>query len=117
MRCAPRRYRLHIMSENKKQGREQRKDERINTTLPVNLDGVSGLTRNVSASGIFFETDVAYAPNSTINFVVALDTSSGKMLLKCHGEIVRVEPHGQRVGVAVRVIESTMAASHEQKTA
>jgi len=87
---------------------EKRKDERILTALPVNLETATGVTRDVSASGVFFEIDSNYRLGSEIAFTVELDTPGGKMVLKCEGEIVRIEPRGQRVGVAVRINQSTL---------
>ncbi len=76
--------------------------------LRVTLDGGTGVTQNVSASGMFFETDASYAPGSQIRFAVDLETPSGKMILTCHGDIVRVERREKRVGVAVRITESVI---------
>ena len=96
------------MTTRDKQGREHRKEERFNTALAVDLGGATGITQDVSASGIFFETDAAYAPGSAISFAVALDTPGGKMQLKCEGEIIRVEPRNGRVGIAVKITQSVM---------
>jgi hypothetical protein len=87
---------------------EKRKDERITTALPVDLGTAPGVTRDVSASGVFFEVDANYKLGGGIAFTVELDTPGGKMLLKCEGEIVRIEPGGGRVGVAVRIIGAVL---------
>ena len=87
---------------------EKRKDERIFTALPVELGTATGITRDVSASGVFFETEATYALGSEIRFAVELGTPGGRMVLKCEGEIVRIEPREARVGVAVRIIKSTI---------
>lgn len=89
----------------------QRSEERVSVALPVRLDNVSGLTSDVSASGICFEADVDYAAGSEISFVIEVATPTGKMLLKCKGSIVRTEARGQKVGVAVKIIESVMEAA------
>ncbi|MGQ0523739.1 MAG: PilZ domain-containing protein [Betaproteobacteria bacterium] len=94
-------------------GREKRRDERVFTALPVDLGNASGLTRDVSASGVFFEIDASYRLGSTIEFAVELETPGGKMLLKCEGEIVRIEPRGARVGVAVKIVESSLEPLRE----
>lgn len=88
--------------------RESRRDERVPTELPVDLGATTGVTRNVSASGMFFETDTAYAVGSEISFSVNLETPGGKMVLRCRGEIVRVKPTNGKVGVAVKIVESAM---------
>ena len=99
---------LRIMDTRKKQDQGHRKEERVSTALPVHLGSATGITKDVSASGIFFETDVPYALDSVISFTVQLDTPGGKMLLKCRGMIVRIEALGKKVGVAVKITESTM---------
>jgi len=87
---------------------EQRREERVAAALRVTLDRGSGITENVSASGVFFETDASYAAGSPIRFTVDVDTPGGKMLLNCRGDIVRVERRQSRIGVAVRITESVI---------
>ena len=97
------------MSENNSDEYKKR-EERVSTALPVDVGFAVGITRNISASGIFFEIDANYAVGSSISFSVKLDTPSGHMNLKCRGEIVRIEPRDARVGVAVMISESAMEA-------
>ncbi|HXK39442.1 MAG TPA: PilZ domain-containing protein, partial [Candidatus Paceibacterota bacterium] len=87
---------------------DKRRNERILTALPVDLGTATATTRDVSASGVFFEIDASFALGSEIEFTVELDTPGGKMMLKCEGEIVRIEPRGTRVGVAVKLTESAI---------
>ena len=93
-----------------KRNRNQRTEERVSAALPVDLGTATGITTDVSASGISFETDATYAFGSTVDLTVEFETPGGKMLLKCHGNIVRIEPRGKKVGVAVKITESTMEA-------
>jgi len=92
--------------------RNKRSEERVNVALPVRLDNTSGLTRDVSASGISFEVDANYTLGSEISFVIEMEVFSEKMLLKCKGSIVRTETHDQKIGVAVKITESVMEASN-----
>jgi len=108
MRRSPCERNFCLMDTRDKRDLGHRKEERVSTALPVNLGTATGITKDVSASGIFFETDVPYALDSVISFTVELDTPGGKMLLKCRGNIVRIEPLGKKVGVAVKITESTM---------
>lgn len=78
--------------------------------LPVNLNEGTGITRDVSASGVFFETDVNYAAGSEISFSIELQGPAGKLMLKCKGQIVRVEERDGKVGVAAKIIESQLEA-------
>jgi len=91
-----------------KQG-EQRKAERVRTAWRLDLgNNASGTTRDVSESGIFFETESAYAPGAAIRFAIEIETAGGTMLLSCLGEIVRVEQLKARCGVAVRILDSAL---------
>ena len=87
---------------------EKRREERIFTTLPVELRAATGVTRNVSATGMYFETDAAFSPGGELRFAVAFDTPGGRMRLNCQGSVLRVEAGAARVGVAVKITESTM---------
>lgn len=87
---------------------DRRGGERVPISLPVNLGGVWGVTRDVSASGMFFETNASLYLGSSISFNVDFVAPAGNMMLICHGEIVRIEPSRTRVGVAVRITDSTI---------
>jgi len=108
MRRGPHRRNFCTMDTNEKRDKRHRREERVSAALPVHLGTATGITKDVSASGIFFETDACYAVDSEISFTVELDTPGGKMLLKCRGKIVRVENRDDKVGVAVKITESTM---------
>jgi hypothetical protein len=88
---------------------EQRGEQRVRAALRVALaNNGSGITRDVSASGMFFETDAAYERGSAIDLTIDIDTPGGPMVLSCRGQIVRVERRQATVGVAVRFLESTL---------
>ena len=88
--------------------REKRVQERIGTALSVFLGDARGVTRDVSASGVYFEASAALETGSMIDFSVEFDSPNGKMLIRCSGEVVRRENLGDRVGVAVRLTDSKM---------
>ena len=86
-----------------------RSQERVSTTVPVKLEGgAKGVTRDVSPTGIFFETDEDMSNSSVIHFTLEFDNPSGKLLLKCRAEIVRVEKGNGKIGVAAKIIESQL---------
>ena len=97
----------HVKSELMETGK--RREERMASTRPVKLDRGTGVTRNISASGVFFETNLDYAAGSHISFAIELDGPRGeKMMLKCRGEIVRVEHRNGKVGVAAKIVASKL---------
>lgn len=88
---------------------EKRRGQRIHTALPVHLSSAEGITRDVSASGVFFwTTALSCALGELISFSLELKRPEGKMRLRCQGDVVRTEPRDARVGVAVKIIESTI---------
>lgn len=86
------------------------REERVATTLPVRVgDGILGLTRDVSVTGIFFEinnTNTAYESGSSIDFEVEMEIPTGAMTLKCRGNIARTESRNGKIGIAVKIADS-----------
>jgi hypothetical protein len=92
----------------------KRRDERVKAALPVRVaGGQPGLTRDVSASGVFFETDEEMSSGNAIEFTVEFDGPAGPMVMRCSGEIVRVERSGGKVGVAAKILESKLELKGE----
>jgi len=89
--------------------RERRRNQRVPKELQMDLGTVSGTTRNISVSGFFFETDTPFAVGCEVQFVVDLDTPEGRQALRCRGEVLRIRPHAGRMGIAVRILDSTIA--------
>ena len=74
----------------------------------VDLQHAKGVTRDLSASGVYFETDLKFEKGSLIRFKIDFDTPvlGNKTQLECTGRIVRVDTHdGGKVGVAVKLDE------------
>lgn len=87
---------------------EKRGGQRIQTALPVHLTSAAGITRDVSASGVFFWTDAICARGEPISFAVEFNRPGGRMVFKCRGDVVRTEPRAARIGVAVKITELAM---------
>jgi hypothetical protein len=91
---------------------ENRRGERMSVMRPVRLGGRTGATRNISTLGVFFETDVDYAPGSEIIFAIELVGPPEKnLILQCRGKIVRIEHRAAKVGVAVEIVASQARVS------
>jgi hypothetical protein len=81
-----------------------RKDERFGTELSVRLEGGEGIVRNVSASGIYFVTDVALEEGQPVKFTLDFQNfPTGPISVNCIARIVRVEGQGARRGVAASI--------------
>jgi hypothetical protein len=91
-----------------------RRDPRVKATVPIIVDGrTAGMTKDVSASGVFFETDEDMADGSPIEFTVELESPSGKLVLRCSGQIVRVDRSGGKLGVAAKILDSKLEMKNE----
>jgi len=102
---------LCVIGPEERMPKVKRSEERVSATRPVRLERGTGITRNVSASGVFFETNVDYAPGSEISFAIELDGPQGKMMFRCKGQIVRVEHRDGKVGVAAKIVDSTLESA------
>jgi hypothetical protein len=88
---------------------DRRSEVRERVRLPVCLSGGrSGLTRDVSASGLSFDFNGRLEAGSTIELSIALPDNDRPMRLKAQGMVVRVEPRGSGYGVGVRMSNSTL---------
>jgi hypothetical protein len=87
---------------------EKRKGERVCAALPVALGGTTGITRDVSASGVFFETDIFCAVGSLVRFSVEVATPARTLIVNCEGDVVRTEARDAGIGLAVRITDSVM---------
>jgi len=96
----------------------RRQAQRISVALPVELERGKGVTRDVSASGVFFETDLLFSPGAPITFCLVLEhvTSVGPIRLRCQGTIVRVERRNGKVGVAVAIESHRFDPTEESTT-
>ena len=90
---------------------EQRHDKRFMTVLAVDLEGGEAWTRDVSATGVYFETSNARPLGSLVSFLLEVSISGERMNVICEGEVVRVDarPDG-KVGIAARLRTSFFAS-------
>ena len=73
--------------------------ERFKLALPLQLKNGTGITRDISTSGIFFETESAYSIGDTIRLFLNFEHET----LQCEARVVRVEPRNGQFGVAVEL--------------
>lgn len=83
---------------------EKRKALRFRLKLPVKLKHGGGVTRDISATGVYIETDHSYSVGEPVEFAIGfsqaarLEHSFG---VNFQGEVLRVDPGPQKFGVAV----------------
>lgn len=81
-----------------------RQQERFAAELKLRLEGGYGVLRNVSASGVYFVTDVALREGQPVKFSVDFPNfPSGPISVNCIARVVRVEEQGAKKGVAAAI--------------
>lgn len=86
--------------------KSQRGADRFESTLPVEFAHAYGWTRNISATGVYFETDLVPEPGSRVHFAVELVSQGEKRKLFCDGEVVRVDRNNGVLGIAAKLTGS-----------
>ena len=72
--------------------------------LALKLEHGEGVVRNVSASGVYFVTDVALERGEPVSFTLDFKNYPGGLLrVKCAAKVVRVEPRDRKIGVAAAI--------------
>jgi hypothetical protein len=95
-------------------GADRRAARRFNMTLPIRLllqnsqpQELPAQTRDVSYRGLYFLADAALQLGSPIDFVITLPqqvTRATDVNIRCHGQVVRVEPSNNgHVGIAAKI--------------
>jgi len=87
--------------ESESEFADRREGPRLDIRLPVRLEHGDGWTRDVSSSGIYFETTEPLTEGAAIRFSVVLEhVFPAPLRLECEGQIVRVERREGKLGVA-----------------
>jgi PilZ domain-containing protein len=78
---------------------ERRSAERFKLVLPVHLNNGTGTTRDISTSGISFETKVIHSVGDPIQ----LSVNFGDTMIVCEGRVVRLEKLDGKSVIAVEL--------------
>ena len=85
---------------------ERRRARRYRLALPIELQALGdGTTRDLSTTGVFFETGGSLVPGAAIKFSVLLEHADPgpPLRLVCEGDVVRVECRDERLGVGATI--------------
>jgi len=88
-------------------GEEKRREERIKLEVPVMLLTGVGMSRDISGSAIYFETEQFLPRGCPVNFLVRLDHDclDSPLHLHCRGLVMRVDAAGEKFGIVASGIE------------
>ena len=89
--------------------KERRESTRHLIELPVKFGRGTGVSRDISFTGIYFITKELLEPGEPIKFAFELEYAiPGKSLqLDCYGHVLRVEQKGNTYGIAAKIEEVT----------
>ena len=90
-------------------GEHARGADRFVTKMPIEIGGIAGFTRNVSATGIYFETAATKEPGSHVYLTVKWSIRGEKLTLGCEGEVVRIDRNNGKLGIAAKLSGSFFA--------
>ena len=84
---------------------EKRASQRIQVEASVYIGQEKAVTRDISWAGIYFLTDQSFAEGVPFNFslVLAYALPDKPIKLGCEGEVIRVEQHGEKFGIAAKI--------------
>jgi len=95
--------------------KHQRAADRFNAEMPVELAGIKGLTRNISATGVYFEAaSIKAEPGTPVSLTIEVTMGGEKLQLVCDGEVVRVDnKRDGTVGIAAKLRNSFFSNAEE----
>lgn len=96
---------------------DHRAAARFDTALAVDVEGMTARTRNISATGVYFETDVDLPLGSVLNLNVQFTQGGRKHWLACEGTVVRVTHADGHHGVAARLLTPFFSPDEERLVA
>ncbi|MDB5943829.1 MAG: hypothetical protein JWQ13_3395 [Ramlibacter sp.] len=96
---------------------DHRSAARFDTELVVDVEGLSARTRNISATGVFFETDLDLPLGSLLQLNVQFTHGGRKHWLACEGEVVRVTQEDGHSGVGARLLTPFFSPEEERHVA
>jgi hypothetical protein len=84
---------------------DRRRARRYRIDVPVTLPVGRGITRDISESGLCFDTDqpLALAEHVEFSLVLGRFDPQGSYRVMCAGEVIRVEPNPAGLSVAVKL--------------
>lgn len=86
-------------------GLDRRRAQRFRVELFVELEHETGITRDVSDSGVFIVTQGSFSPGDPIEFTLVFEHlhPDHPVRLQCRGHVVRIEQSDGKTGVAVAI--------------
>jgi hypothetical protein len=86
---------------------QRRRHQRVPSAIPFTLDdGSEAVSRDLSPSGVYFETEGKLAVGSVVRLALEVDNPSGDLLFQCVARVVRIRTENGKTGVGAEIVES-----------
>jgi len=88
---------------------QKRRHQRVPSAIPFTLDdGSEAITRDLSPSGVYFETEGPVVMGSVVRFSLQFDNPSGDLLFLCVARVVRIHDENGKLGFGAEIVESRL---------
>jgi hypothetical protein len=91
----------------------RRREPRYASNLAVILHDGEGIARNVSASGIYFETQLRFKKGDEVQFTV--DYMPEALTMQCRGRVVHIENIKNLFGIGACIDDFTLRRAKAAK--
>lgn len=94
---------------------ERRRAERLPVTIPIELNGRTGVTRDVSGLGVYFRAAFPFEPTEELEFLLRIPDA---IHVRCWGRVVRVDYDREAMsyGVAVTIDDYDVSDADQEDT-
>jgi hypothetical protein len=96
---------------------DHRAAERFDTALAVTVSGLQGEARNISATGVYFETEVDMPLGALVNLNVQFTHGGRRHWLACEGKVVRVTNADGHHGFGAELVTPFFSIEQERLVA
>ena len=84
--------------------KHQPRAERIESNIPLQINGMSSIAKDISATGIFFELDETHEIGSKIQFQLDISTPGGPLVVLCEAQVTRVVKKDGQFGIGAKIL-------------
>ena len=95
---------IPVTTEKKAMLVDQRMAQRFGVALRLTVAGGEGATHDLSATGLYFESDRSYALGERLDLVLEFPGAKRVYPLTCEAQVVRVASAGESFNIAVRLL-------------
>ena len=92
--------------------KHQPRAERIESNIPLQINGMSSIAKDISATGIFFELDETHEIGSKIQFQLDISTPGGPLVVLCEAQVTRVVKKDGQFGIGAKILKQEIKSGN-----